>query len=300
VTSAVRQVSLPAPHDLPAKARRENFAVASRILPRPVRSDLMALYGFARLIDDIGDEADGDRSAMLDLAEAELDLAFAGRAGHPVFVALEPPIRRHGLDREPFRRLIQANRQDQVVTRYPAYQDLRAYCALSADPVGRLVLGVLEAATPDRIAMSDRVCTGLQLVEHWQDVAEDLARGRIYLPLEDLVRFGVEETDLAADTATPDVGRLMAFEVARARELLADGVPLAASLPGRMGMAVAGFTGGGLAALDAIERGGFDVLGASPRPTTGRRASTVLWSMARGLTGRLAVGRRRPPRAVGL
>jgi squalene synthase HpnC len=259
----------------------------------------MALYGFARLIDDVGDEAEGDRSAMLDLAEAELDLAFAGRAGHPIFVALEPPIRRHRLDREPFRRLIQANRQDQVVTRYPTYQDLRTYCALSADPVGRLVLGVLGAATPDRIAMSDRVCTGLQLVEHWQDVAEDLGRGRIYLPQEDLTRFGVEEPDLAAFSAGPDVRRLMEFEVARARTLLADGVPLAASLPGRMGMAVAGFAGGGVAALDAIERGGFDVLRASPRPTTARRASTVLWSMARGLTRRLAGRRRRPSSAVG-
>jgi squalene synthase HpnC len=299
VNSAVRQVSLPTPHDLPAKATRENFAVASRVLPRAVRSDLMALYGFARLIDDVGDEAEGDRSAMLDLAEAELDLAFAGRAGHPIFVALEPPIRRHRLDREPFRRLIQANRQDQVVTRYPTYQDLRTYCALSADPVGRLVLGVLGAATPDRIAMSDRVCTGLQLVEHWQDVAEDLGRGRIYLPQEDLTRFGVEEPDLAAFSAGPDVRRLMEFEVARARTLLADGVPLAASLPGRMGMAVAGFAGGGVAALDAIERGGFDVLRASPRPTTARRASTVLWSMARGLTRRLAGRRRRPSSAVG-
>jgi squalene synthase HpnC len=259
----------------------------------------MALYGFARLIDDIGDEADGDRSAMLDLADAELDLAFAGRTRHPVFAALGPPIRRHGLDPEPFRRLIRANRQDQVVTRYPAYEDLRAYCALSADPVGRLVLGVLDAATPGRVAMSDRVCTGLQLVEHWQDVAEDLARGRIYLPVEDLARFGVEEADLAAGSAGPNVRRLMAFEVARARALLADGVPLAASLPGRMGMAVAGFAGGGMAALDAIERNEFDVLGASPRPTRGRRASTVLWSMARGLTGRLAGGRRRPSPAVG-
>jgi squalene synthase HpnC len=298
VTSAVRQVSLPAPHDLPAKARRENFAVASRILPRAVRTDLMALYGFARLVDDIGDEADGDRLVMLELADAELELTFAGQATHPVFVALQPTIHAHHLPREPFRRLIQANRQDQVVTRYPTYQDLRAYCALSADPVGRLVLGVLDAATPDRIAMSDRICTGLQLAEHWQDVAEDLARGRIYLPQEDRERFGVAEADLAARSAEPNVRRLMAFEVDRARSLLADGVPLAASLPGRMGMAVAGFAGGGVAALDAIERRGFDVLSSSPRSGTARRTSTVLWSMARGLAGRLAGFRRRPSPAV--
>jgi squalene synthase HpnC len=298
VTSAVRQVSLPAPHDLPAKARRENFAVASRILPAAVRSDLMALYGFARLIDDIGDEAEGDRGALLDLADAELDLAFAGDARHPVFVALEQPIRSHGLAEEPFRRLIQANRQDQVVARYPTYADLRAYCALSADPVGRLVLAVMGAATPARIAMSDNVCTGLQLVEHWQDVAEDLARGRIYLPLEDMDRFGVAEADLGVAPAGANVRRLMAFEAARAHALLADGVPLAASLPGRMGMAVGGFAGGGTAALDALGRAGFDVLGASPRPARTRRAATVLWFMARGSARRLAGFRRGPSPAV--
>jgi squalene synthase HpnC len=272
-----------------AKARGENFPVASRILPRGARADLLAIYGFARLVDDTGDEGalgPDRRLALLDGLELELDLAFRGRPTHPIFVRLAPTIRRHDLPREPFRRLIEANRQDQTVTRYPTFSDLVAYCALSADPVGRLVLAVLGAATPARLALSDRVCTGLQLVEHWQDVGQDLRRGRIYLPLEDLDRFGVDERDLGGPNASVRVRRLMAFEVERARRLLDEGAPLAGTLPGRQRLAVAGFVGGGRAALAAIERTGFDVLHEESRPSRARTAAEIAKAMANASVAR--------------
>src|SRR5207249_9498178 len=146
-----------------------------------------------------------------------------------------PTVRRFDIHPEPLRRLIAANRQDQEVSTYATFEDLSRYCELSANPVGHLVLLVLEASTPDRIALSDSVCTGLQLVEHWQDVAEDLTRGRVYLPREDLERFGVTRQDLGATRPTHAMRRLMAFEVDRARELLDRGAPLARDLRGRAG-----------------------------------------------------------------
>lgn len=282
-----------------AKAGSENFFVASPVLPKAIRADLLALYGFARLVDDSGDEGSltpDERLALLDRLEGELDLAFDGHPTHQIFVRLAPTIRRHDLPKEPFRRLIQANRQDQTVARYLTFADLVAYCELSANPVGHLVLGVLDAATPDRLGLSDLVCTGLQLVEHWQDVGEDLRRGRVYLPQEDLARFGVGEVELASASASPAVRRLMAFEVARARGLLDRGAPLAATLPGRQGLAVAAFVGGGRSALGAIERGGYDVLGARLRPSR----VAVMIGVARAMAGAVVsrsgnVVRRRAP-----
>jgi len=253
------------------QAGRENFPVASRLLPREDREHLLAVYGFARLVDDLGDEAPGDRGRLLDWLEAELDRAYSdsgsGSPGHPLMVRLAQTIRARALPREPFIRLIAANRQDQTVSRYATFSELVAYCELSANPVGHLVLHVLRAATPERMRWSDDVCTGLQLTEHWQDVAEDFRRGRVYLPREDTERFGCTEDDLAASRPSPGFRRLMAFEVARARGLLDRGAPLAGDLGGRAGFAVAAFVAGGRAALDAIERAGFDVLGRTPRPT---------------------------------
>ena len=269
-----------------AQADAENFFVASRFLPHDVRQDLLSIYGFARCVDDAGDEGTSgprERLALLDHLEEELDLAYRGHPGHPIFVRLARTIHRRALPDEPFRALIEANRRDQLVARYPAFQDLLAYCELSANPVGRLVLHVLGAATQERVAMSDAVCTGLQLVEHWQDVGEDLGRGRIYLPLEDLRRFGVTEPELAGPRSTSRVRRLMAFEVERARGFLDRGAPLAATLPWRAGVAVAGFVGGGRAALRAIEREGFDVLGSQPRPARSRRVAAIAREVA-GMT----------------
>jgi squalene synthase HpnC len=244
------------------QAGAENFPVASRILPRRDREHLEAIYGFARLIDDIGDESPGDRLAELAWAEAELDRAFAGGAVHPIFKRAATTARAIGTTRVPFLALIAANRRDQTVTRYLTIADLEDYCALSANPVGRLVLAVFGADSAATRQASDAICTGLQLVEHLQDVGEDYAAGRIYLPTEDLERFGVAEADLGAQSATPALRRLVAFEVARSHGYFHDGAPLVGMLSGTSAIAIAGFIGGGLAQLDAIEAASFDVLAA--------------------------------------
>jgi squalene synthase HpnC len=270
-----------------ARAAGENFPVASRLLPARARGHLLALYGFARLVDELGDSAAlsvEERLQALDWLEGELDRALQGTASHPLLVRLGVTARASGLGREPFVRLIQANRTDQRVTRYESWEQLRGYCALSADPVGELVLGVLGLATPARIALSDSICTGLQLTEHCQDVAEDLAGGRIYLPAEDMRRFGCEESDLAAAHANCAVRELIAFEVRRARELFDAGAPLVAQLHGRPRLAIAAFLGGGRAALDAIEGAGFDVLAGAPKAGRTRRALALLAAL-RGAPG---------------
>ena len=248
------------------QAGSENFPVASRLLPRAVRSDLLALYGFARLADDLGDEAGGDRRAQLDELEAEVGRAAQGRATHPLIVPVSPLLVSGRVPLQPFVDLIEANRQDQVVDRYETFDDLLGYCRLSAAPVGRMVLGVFGAATAERVALSDDVCHGLQVVEHLQDVGEDARRGRVYLPQVDLRRAGVSPEDLAARSASPALRRVVALEVNRARRLLAAGPALAASLPWRTRLAVAGFTAGGQAALDAVVAANYDVLARPCRP----------------------------------
>jgi squalene synthase HpnC len=258
-----------------ARARTENFPVASRMLPRQVRQHLLALYGFARLVDELGDSAGGDRLEALNWLERELDRAFEGRAEHPLLRRLQPTLRECELPREPFVRLIEANRLDQRVSRYATWDELRRYCALSADPVGELVLAILGCATAERIALSDSICTGLQLTEHCQDVAEDFASGRVYLPGEDLERFGSTVEELAAGRAGRPLREVVAFEVARARGLFDDGAPLIGELHGRARVALAGFVAGGRAALDAIERAGYDVLPGPPRAGTVRRLLTL-------------------------
>ncbi|MFD6415491.1 squalene synthase HpnC [Streptomyces sp. NPDC060194] len=269
------------------KAAHENFPVAPFFLPRAWRDDLMAVYGYARLVDDIGDgdlapggadaallgldpAAADDRTAMLDALEADLHRAFDGTPGHPLLLALQPVLRRHRLTPEPFLGLLQANRQDQVVRRYATYADLLAYCELSANPVGRLVLAITGTSTPERVRRSDAVCTGLQIVEHLQDVAEDLRRDRIYLPAEDMRRFHVGEADLAAPSANASVRALVAFEAQRARDLLAEGGPLVRSVHGRLGLLLAGFVAGGRAAVDAVAAAHYDVLPGPPKPTAAR------------------------------
>ncbi|MDX6347857.1 MAG: hypothetical protein QOF84_2647 [Streptomyces sp.] len=270
------------------KAARENFPVAPFFVPRAWRGDLMAVYGYARLVDDIGDgdlandgrddalrlglpaDAAGDRIVMLDALEADLRRVFDGADGppsHPLLRALQPTVRRCGLTPAPFLGLIEANRQDQHVRRYATYDDLLAYCELSANPVGRLVLGITGTATPERIRRSDAICTALQIVEHLQDVTEDLGRDRIYLPAEDMKRFGVSETDLTAPTAGVQVRALVAFEAERARDLLNEGTPLVGSVHGRLRLLLAGFVGGGRAALKAVADAGHDVLPGPPKAT---------------------------------
>jgi squalene synthase HpnC len=280
-------IGAPAADAVMARARTENFPVASRLLPQRVRSHLLALYGFARLVDELGDSARGDRLRALDWLEQDLDRAFAGAARHPLLAALTPTLRECRLPREPFARLIEANRVDQRVSRYETWGQLRAYCALSADPVGELVLGVLGAATAERIALSDCICTALQLTEHCQDVAEDLASGRVYLPGEDLERFGCPVEELTAAHAGEPLRAVLAFEVSRARGLLDEGAPLIGELHGRARFAVAAFVAGGRAALEAIERAGYDVLAGPPRAGTARRLLALAATLA-GRGGRAA------------
>ncbi|WP_326756062.1 squalene synthase HpnC [Streptomyces hirsutus] len=265
------------------KAAAENFPVAPFFLPGAWRADLMAVYGYARLVDDIGDgdlapggadaallgvapDRADDRTALLDAFEADLHRVFDSVPRHPLLRRLQPTVRRRGLPPEPFLGLIAANRQDQVVSRYQTYDDLLAYCELSANPVGRLVLGVTGTSTPERIRRSDAVCTALQIVEHLQDVTEDLGRDRVYLPAEDMKRFHVDEADLAAPHAGASVRALIAFQAQRARELLDEGAPLVDSVRGRLKLLLAGFVAGGRAALGAIAAAEYDVLPGPPKP----------------------------------
>jgi squalene synthase HpnC len=264
-----------------ARAESENFPVASRVLPRRVRSHLLAIYGFARLVDELGDSASGDRLSALDWLEEDLDRAYEGRAENALLSQLEPTLRECSLPREPFIRLIEANRADQRVSRYESWEELRGYCALSADPVGELVLGVFGLQTPARIALSDSICTALQLAEHCQDVGEDFAAGRVYLPAEDLARFGASISELSAPHAGEPLRAVIGFEIARARGLFAEGAPLIGQAHGRAKLAVAAFVAGGRAALDAIERAGCDVLPGPPPVTRRRQLLSLSSTLAR-------------------
>ncbi|MXZ97158.1 MAG: squalene synthase HpnC [Acidimicrobiaceae bacterium] len=243
-----------------ARAPSENFPVALRLLPKAVQGHLRAIYGYARLVDNLGDEYPGDRLAALDWVEAQLDDLFAGAPRHEAFVRLAPTVAQFGLDRGPFDGLLAANRLDQHKTSYADFDELMEYCELSANPVGHLVLAVFEAATPVRLAASDQVCSGLQVLEHLQDVGEDAANGRVYLPADDMDRFGVDVEDLGAAVASANLRGLVAYEASRARAMLEGGRGLVASLRGPARLAVAGFVAGGLANLDALEAAGFEVL----------------------------------------
>jgi squalene synthase HpnC len=264
-----------------ARSKGENFPVASRALPRRMRRHLLAIYGFARLADELGDEYEGDRLTALNWLEAELDRAYRGEAEHPLLCALEPTLAQHSLPREPFARLIEANRLDQRVRRYETWQQLLGYCELSANPVGELVLRVFGVVSAERIFLSDAICTALQLTEHWQDLAEDLARGRVYLPAEDLACFDCNERDLRAPHAGPRLRELLALEVRRTRALFDRGAALLDELHGRPRLAVAAFLAGGRAALDAIERADYDVLAGPPRAGHARRLLALARTLAR-------------------
>lgn len=254
-----------APGRILAKAHRENFPVASRLLPKSLRAHLRAIYGFARVVDDTGDEGEADRLQMLDTLSADVDRIFSGNPRHPLLQDLPPTISEFAIPPEPLHALIEANRRDQLVRRYGSYEDFTDYCRLSANPVGHLVLYVFQCATPERMELSDAVCTGLQLTEHIQDVAEDFARGRVYIPREDLDRFGCDERDLQTLPVAARVRELIAFEADRARRMLERGSGLVPLMPVFGRVAVAGYVAGGLAALKGMERASFDVLAGPPR-----------------------------------
>ncbi|MEO3868836.1 squalene synthase HpnC [Nonomuraea sp. B12E4] len=259
---------------LAEKARRENFPVASRLLPRRHREHLMAVYGFARTIDDLGDDAHpDDRLRLLDEAEADLARLYGG---HPprlrAIQALARTVRECSIPADPFHRLIEANRRDQTVARYETFEDLLGYCELSANPVGHLVLYVFGEVSDPRLALSDQVCSALQVIEHCQDVGEDYRRGRVYLPARDLRRAGCPTGHLAAAATSPQLREVVAAQAARAGTMLAEGETIVASLSGFARAAVSGYVAGGHATLAALEGAGYDVLGRAVRP---RRARLV-------------------------
>jgi squalene synthase HpnC len=272
------------------RASGENFPVALRLLPTSRRGYLMAVYGFARTTDDIGDRAPpGERLRLLDELEDDLRRLYAGR-GAPgtagpqtqVVRGLGPAVADCGIPIQPFLDLIQANRQDQVVSRYQSFEELRGYCRLSANPVGRIVLHVFGCFSERRAELSDSVCTALQLAEHWQDVAEDFRADRIYLPAQDMKEYGCTEGDLSLATAPPQLRELIAFETDRAAVMLTAGAPLIGTLRGAARLAVAGYVAGGRAALAAIAGAGHDVLRGTPKPRKQRLAAELLLAYARG------------------
>jgi len=276
-----------------ARTHYENFSVASWFLPQRLRPHFYSVYAYCRISDDLGDEV-GDPQlalALLDEWESELDACYAslsnpvGTAGprHPVFIALRETIRGCSIPQHEFADLLKAFRQDQSVPRYETFEDLLGYCRNSANPVGHLVLYVCGYSDAERQQLSDYTCTALQLANFWQDVSVDWGKGRVYLPLEDLRRFGVSEQDLAERRGTPEFLELMKFEVERAREWFSRGLPLVARVDRDLAIDIELFSRGGQEILNAIEQQGFDVL--RQRPAISRRRK--LWLVARAALNRV-------------
>ncbi|MGH2364507.1 MAG: squalene synthase HpnC [Chloroflexota bacterium] len=264
----------------------ENFLVVSWLLPRRLHQHMFNVYAYCRGVDDLGDEAPGDRLALLDAWEQELNACCAGQATNPTFVALASTMRACELPPQLLRDLIQANRQDQLVQRYERYDDLVAYCRLSANPVGRLVLHLFGVADEQRALLADATCTALQLANFWQDVTSDYAeRGRIYLPLEDLRRFDYSEEDLAAHRVNERWRQLMHFEIQRTRELFATGRGLLPLVERRLRVDLQLFMLGGLEVLQRIETRGYDVLTARPKVPSWRQAMLLLSALRGALAG---------------
>src|SRR6266852_443245 len=268
-----------------ARSHYENFSVASWFLPERLRQHFYNVYAYCRIADDLGDEV-GDPAASLQLLdewEAELDACYAGNPRHPVFVALAATVRHFDIPRQPFADLLQAFRQDQTITRYETFEDLVGYCRYSANPVGHLVLYLCGYRDAERQALSDSTCTALQLANFWQDVSADFAKGRIYLPLEDLRRFGVSEETIRDGENSPAVCEMIKFEVERAREWFAQGLPLIAKVDRTLATDIELFSRGGQEILNAIERQNYAVLGRRPAISKARKLALI----ARAALGKL-------------
>ena len=257
----------------------ENFSVVSWLLPRVLRPHMYAVYAYCRGVDDLGDEAGGDRLALLDDWEAELRRCYEGTPRDIRFVALQETIRTFDIPPEPFLRLIEANRRDQTVSRYRTFAELQEYCTYSANPAGHLVLYLFGYRDDERRRLSDATCTALQLANFWQDVSRDLEKGRIYIPLDDMERFGYSEAGLLARHDNESFRRLIAFQVQRTRGLFREGLRLVPRVRGRLRLDLRLFSLGGLAVLDAIERMDYDVLSRRPTVSKARKA----WLALRGL-----------------
>jgi squalene synthase HpnC len=282
----------------------ENFSVVTRLTPPDHRPAFRSIYAFCRWSDDLGDEVGDPRRSLelLDWWRGELRALYEGRAHHPVMIALGETVERYGIPIEPFEALISAFEQDQSITEYLTYEQLLAYCTRSANPVGHLVLYVAQAYNAENARLSDATCTALQLANFWQDVARDLAIGRIYLPREDRDRFGVAEADLRALRFTPGFAALLKFEVERTRGLFAEGRALVPRMPRALAVDVDLFSRGGLAILDRIEGRGFDVLSARPALSRWTKARLLARAVAAMTLARLRdrfPGRRRGADSAG-
>lgn len=264
-----------------ARSHYENFTVAARFLPRWLLPHVSAVYAYCRGVDDLGDEAAGDRLALLDAWEADLEQCYTGNPATPHLKALQHTIRAFSMPPEPFRKLVTANRLDQTQTGYATFADLLHYCEHSANPVGFLYLLLFGYDDEERRRLSDYTCTALQLANFWQDVRRDWEKGRVYLPIEDMERFGYTVDELAAGVCNQAFRDLMAFEVDRAQGLFEQGLPLVDMLDGTAKLHVRLFSLGGLRVLDAIRAQGYDVLSKRPVVTSRRKA----WLLAKTWLG---------------
>ncbi len=269
-----------------ARRHSENFSVVTFLLPRRLRPHFFAVYAFCRFTDDLGDEAEGDRIAMLDAWELELREAMAGRPRRPLFVALAQTIEECSIPLDPFLRLIEANRIDQRVSRFETYEDVLGYCTYSATPVGQMVLAVLGHHDAERIALSDQICIGLQVANFWQDVSVDIRKGRVYVPQEDLRAFGCDDTQIVEARFDERFRELMRYQVERARSHFGAGQALEEMVSRSVRTDIRLFRLGGEAILDAIEAADYDTLTARPRVTRATKARLLLVHGARALLGR--------------
>jgi len=268
-----------------AHSHYENFSVVTWFLPKHLHQHFYNIYAYCRISDDLGDEV-GDKQQsllLLDEWEAELKQCYSGAPRHPVFVALRDTVRAFNIPQHEFADLLIAFRQDQTITRFPTFDDVLGYCHYSANPVGHLVLYLCGYRDAQRQQLSDNTCTALQLANFWQDVAVDYEKGRIYLPLDSMAKFGVSESDIANRDATPQFRALLKFEVQRARDWFQRGLPLAKMVGRSLALDIELFSRGGMAILDAIERQGYDVLTRRPVISKPRK----LWLVARAALGNL-------------
>lgn len=268
-----------------ADSHYENFHVATWFLPRALRPHFHAIYAYCRVSDDLGDEV-GDSAqslALLDFWGRELDACYQGRATHPVFVALAETIRVCSIPKEPFADLLTAFRQDQLVTRYATMDEVLRYCRYSANPVGRLVLYACGYADEERFRLSDATCSALQLANFWQDVRVDFAKDRVYIPQDDMRRFGVTDKIIEQGIATSEFRALLAHEVAYARSLFEQGLPLVGKVGRDLAVDLDLFSRGGIEILNAIEKRDYDVL--SARPSISK--STKLALALRAVSGKV-------------
>jgi len=268
-----------------ARTHYENFSVATWFLPKRLQQHFFNVYSYCRISDDLGDEV-GDPAAsltLLDQWQSELDACYAGRPKHPVFVALAETVQTFEIPKHEFSDLLTAFRQDQTVARYATFEDVLGYCRFSANPVGHLVLYVCGYRDQEWQKLSDFTCTALQLANFWQDVSVDYAKGRIYLPIEDLRRFSVGEDDIATQRNTAPFVEMMRFEVERAREWFRQGLPLVEKVDRALAIDIELFSRGGREILNAIERQGYAVLGQRPAISKSRKLALL----ARAALGKL-------------